>query len=109
MICEAVSRPSMRFVPVKSAERQSVLVLHRGRELLVRQRTMLINAMCGHCAEFGLVVAQGAQAVPELIEKVREADVAVLPEIARSALLMLGDLLHTFAVKIKALERRLLT
>ena len=58
-ICEAVKRPTMRFVPVKSAERQSVLVLHRTRELLVRQRTMLINAIRGHCAEFGMIVAQG--------------------------------------------------
>jgi transposase len=54
-ICEAVTRPTMRFVPVKSAERQSVLVLHRTREWLVRQRTMLINAIRGHCAEFGIV------------------------------------------------------
>ena len=107
-ICEAVSRPSMRFVPVKSAERQSVLVLHRGRELLVRQRTMLINAIRGHCAEFGLVVAQGARAVPELIEKMRQADPAALPEIARSALLMLGDQLHALALQIKVLEQRLL-
>ena len=107
-ICEAVSRPSMRFVPVKNAERQSVLVLHRSRELLVRQRTMLINAIRGHCAEFGLIVAQGARAVPELIEKVREADAAVLSEIARSALLMLGDQLHALALQIKELERRLL-
>ena len=58
-ICEAVQRPMMRFVPVKSAERQAVLVLHRSRELLVRQRTMLINAIRGHCAEFGLIAAQG--------------------------------------------------
>ena len=107
-ICEAVSRPSMRFVPVKSAERQSVLVLHRGRELLVRQRTMLINAIRGHCAEFGLIVAQGARAIPELIEKVRHADPAALPEIARFALLMLGDQLSALALQIKALERRLL-
>jgi transposase len=47
-ICEAVTRPSMRFVPVKSAERQGVLVLHRGRDLLMRQRTMLLNAIRGH-------------------------------------------------------------
>jgi len=58
-ICEAVTRPTMRFVPVKSAERQSVLVLHRSRELLVRQRTMLINAIRGHCAEFGIIAPQG--------------------------------------------------
>jgi transposase len=58
-ICEAVTRPTMRFVAVKSAERQSVLALHRTRELLVRQRTMLINAIRGHCAEFGIIAPQG--------------------------------------------------
>jgi transposase len=59
-ICEAVTRPTMRFAPAKSTEQQSVLMLHRARELLVRQRTMVINALRGHCAEFGLIVAQGA-------------------------------------------------
>jgi transposase len=54
-ICEAVRRPTMRFVAVKSAEQQSVLMLHRTRALLVRQRTMLANAMRAHLAEFGIV------------------------------------------------------
>ncbi len=54
-ICEAVTRPTMRFVAVKSAEQQGVLMLHRTRELLVRQRTMLVNAMRAHMAEFGVV------------------------------------------------------
>ncbi len=58
-IAEAVTRPTMHFAPVKSAEQQSVLMLHRARELLVRQRTMLVNALRGHCAEFGLIAAQG--------------------------------------------------
>ena len=57
----------MRFAPAKSAEQQSVLMLHRARELLVRQRTMVINALRGHCAEFGLIVAQGASKVEELV------------------------------------------
>ena len=61
-ICEAVTRPTMRFVPIKSAERQGVLALHRTRELLVRQRTMLINAMRGHCAEFGIITATALSA-----------------------------------------------
>jgi transposase len=68
-ICEAVTRPTMRFVPVKSTERQSVLVLRRSRELLVRQRTMLINAIRGHCAEFGMIAPRGARRVAELIEQ----------------------------------------
>jgi len=73
-ICEAVTRPTMRFVPVKSAACQGVLVLHRTRELLVRQRTMLINAIRGHCAEFGIIVAQGARRAVELIEQIRRAE-----------------------------------
>src|ERR1035437_8129493 len=58
-ICEAVTRPTMRFVPVKSAEQQSILMLHRTRDLLVRQRTMLVNSLRGQLAEFGLIAPQG--------------------------------------------------
>lgn len=58
-ICDAVTRPTMRFVPVKSEEQQSVLMLHRVRELLILQRTMLVNALRGHLAEFGIVTRQG--------------------------------------------------
>src|SRR5712672_715194 len=58
-ICEAVTRPTMRFVPVKSPEQQSVLMLHRTRDLLIRQRTMLANAFRAHLSEFGIVAAQG--------------------------------------------------
>ena len=101
-ICEAVTRPSMRFVPVKGADRQSVLVLHRSRELLVRQRTMLINAIRGHCAEFGLVVPQGARMIGELIEQVRQVDGEILPDLARSALLLLTDQLAGLAMQIHA-------
>ena len=107
-ICEAVTRPTMRFVPVKSTERQSVLVLHRARELLVRQRTTLINAIRGHCAEFGIIAAQGARRAVELIEAVREAQADVLPDLARSTLLMLADQLDGLAMQIHALERRLM-
>jgi len=66
-ICEAVTRPNMRFVPVKSEEQQGVLVVHRGRELLVRQRTMLVNGLRAHMAEFGIIVPQGIQRLPELV------------------------------------------
>ena len=58
-ICEAMSRPNMRFVPVKSAEQQAVLMLHKTRDLLVKQRTMAVNALRGHLAEFGVVAAKG--------------------------------------------------
>ena len=58
-ICEAVRRPSMRFVPGKAVQQQSALMMHRARDLLIRQRTMLVNALRGHLAEFGLIEAQG--------------------------------------------------
>lgn len=107
-ICEAVTRPSMRFVPVKSAERQGILVLHRTRELLVRQRTMLINAIRGHCAEFGLIAPQGARRSADLIEQVRASEASVLPDLARSALLMLADQRDALAAQIHSLERQLM-
>ena len=107
-ICEAVTRPTMRFVPIKSADRQSVLVLHRSRELLVRQRTMLINAIRGHCAEFGMIVAQGARRVIDLVEQVRQADAPDLPDLARSVLLQMAEQLGVLATQINALDRRLL-
>jgi transposase len=107
-ICEAVVRPNMRFVPIKSAERQGVLVLHRTRELLVRQRTMLINAIRGHCAEFGLIAPQGARRSAELIEQVRQAETSRVPELARSALLRLAGQLDALAAQIHDLERQLM-
>jgi transposase len=66
-ICEAVTRPTMRFVPVKTAEQQAVLVLNRTRDLLARQHTALVNALRGHLAEFGIVAPQGMSRVAELL------------------------------------------
>ena len=65
-ICEAVTRPSMRFVPVKDVDQQSVLMMHRARNLLVRQRTMLVNALRAHLAEFGIIAPQGLRHVERL-------------------------------------------
>lgn len=107
-ICEAVRRPTMRFVPVKSAERQAVLVLHRSRELLVRQRTMLINAIRAHCAEFGLVEGKGARRVSGLIDRVGQAGSSVLPDIAKTVVMLLAEQLHALVTQIQALNRRLL-
>src|ERR1044071_2606243 len=66
-ICEAVQRPRMRFVPVKTADQQAALLLHRGRERLVRQRTMLVNALRAHLAEFWIIAPQGLRNVGKLI------------------------------------------
>src|SRR6476620_8301095 len=66
-ICEAVTRPSMRFVPIKTKGQQTALMLHRTRQLLVRQRTMLSNALRGHLAELGIVSAKGRNGTAELL------------------------------------------
>src|SRR5262249_34732227 len=71
-ICEAVGRPTMRFVPVKTADQQAAVLLHRGRERLVRQRTGLVNALRGHLAEFGVIAPQGLRNVGKLIAIVRD-------------------------------------
>ncbi len=89
-ICEAMSRPDMRFVPVKSEEQQATLMLHKTRELLIKQRTMGINALRGHLSEFGIVAAKGIGRVDELIEKA-ESD-ATLPETAKAALKILAHI-----------------
>jgi transposase len=108
-ICEAVNRPSMRFVPVKSTEQQSVLMLHRVRALLIRQRTMLVNALRGHLAEFGIIVAQGISRIRELIQLLTDesADAALSP-LARRALAPLVDQLLDLQPRIRALEAELL-
>ena len=69
-ICEAVTRPTMRFVPVKSKEQQAVLLLHRSRQLLVRQRTMLSNAIRSYLAEFGIVAPTGRCGLAKLLETI---------------------------------------
>ena len=108
VICEAVTRPTMRFAPAKSAEQQSVLMLHRARELLVRQRTMVINALRGHCAELGLIVAQGASKVEELVAIIEDPGDVRLPPLAREALGSLVEQLHSAQARIKQLEATLL-
>jgi transposase len=105
-ICEAVTRPSMRFVPVKTAEQQSALMLHRTRDLLVRQRTQLINAMRAHLAELGLVAARGREGVQSLIALVRD-NVSQLPDLARSALQAILSQLDALGQQIANIERHL--
>lgn len=84
-IAEAVTRPTMRFVAVKSADQQAMLMLHRVRELLVRQRTMLATALRAHLAEFGIVAPQGLHRVEKLAAEVHDQAV---PPLAREALIV---------------------
>ncbi len=88
-ICEAVTRPSMRFVPIKAPEQQSIMVAHRTRSILTRQRTQLSNAIRGHMAEFGLVAPIGRNGLESLINVINDAADERLPADARTCLLML--------------------
>src|SRR5215472_13750626 len=85
-ICEAVTRTNMRFVPTKTAEQQSCLVLHRTRHLLIRQQTSLINAIRAHLAEFGIVAPVGRHGMEELLGIVADPSDKRVPEIARACL-----------------------
>jgi transposase len=105
-ICEAVARPSMRFVPVKDAEQQPMLMLHRARSLLVRQRTMLVNALRAHMAEFGIIAPQGLRHV-EILTKTIAHEQERLPELARSILQTIVDQLNGTMARIREIEARL--
>jgi transposase len=105
-ICEAVTRPSMRFVPVKDVDQQAVLMMHRARNLLVRQRTMAVNALRAHLAEFGIVAPQGLRHVERLVAAIEENEVG-LPELARSILRLIVAQLDDTQAKIRQIEARL--
>ena len=95
-ICEAAQRPTMRFVAVKSEAAQASAAIFRTRDLLVRQRTQLINAIRGHLTEYGLVAAKGPANLRKLLDLVDEAGAAV-PHAARAMLDVLVDLVATLA------------
>jgi transposase len=106
-ICEAVTRPTMRFVSVKSIEQQSVLLLHRTRELLVRQRTMLVNAVRAHMAEFGIVAKVGLPQVKELLAIIGDTEDERLSALARTCLSGLARQLMSLEREIYLSEQQI--
>jgi transposase len=105
-ICEAVTRPSMRFVPVKTRQAQGVLALHRTRALLVRQRTMLVNALRAHLSEFGHVAPQGRVGLSALVGLLKQPAEAIgIPAVAASALASLAQQIERLREEIGGLER----
>ncbi len=107
-ICEAVGRPNMRFVPIKTREQQSVLVLHRVRALLVRQRTAAVNAARGLLGEFGLVVGKGIRKVDELRGRMHKLEPELLPDEAREAIGCLFDHIEGLGERLGTVEARIL-
>ena len=106
-ICEAVQRPTMRFVPVKTVEQQGILMTHRARSLLVRQRTMIANALRAHLAELGLVTNPGIANLAKLAEQAL-ADKASLPSYACAALEILIRQIMALSDEIAVLDRQLM-
>ena len=105
-ICEAVTRPSMRFVPIKSEQQQSGLMLHRSRQLLVRQRTMLSNAIRGHLAELGIISAKGRNGTAELLEVLAARDDRI-PVAARLSLDALARQYANITAEIRVIEKQI--
>jgi transposase len=106
-ICEAVTRPSMRFVPTKSEQQQSALMLHRSRQLLVRQRTMLSNAIRGHLAELGIISAKGRNGTAELLEIIANEKDDRIPALARLSLAILSRQYAAITAEIGILEKHI--
>jgi transposase len=105
-ICEAVSRPTMRFVPVKSVEQQATLSVHTTRALLVRQRTMAANALRGMLSEFGIVAAQGVKGLRTLMQQLEQPSEAI-PELMRNTLLLLTRQWEALDTAERALEQQI--
>jgi transposase len=107
-ICEAVTRPTMRFVPIKTVEQQSVLMLHRTRQLFIRQRTTLINSIRAHLAEFGIVAGIGRNGVEALLQLIAKGEEDSIPTEARSCLMALVTQLELVKRHILEMDRRVL-
>ena len=108
-ICEAVRRPSLRLVEIKTLDQQAIQVWHRGRELLVAQQTQLINALRAHLAEFGHIFPQGNPGVLQAIALVRGTADETVPALARQGVLSLSEQLERLKVEIAKLNRQLLS
>jgi transposase len=107
-ICEAVTRANMRFVPTKTPEQQSCLMLHRTRHLFIRQQTAVINAIRAHLAEFGIVAPVGRNGVEQLLNIVADSSDKRLPDVARVCIAALGAQLRMLKVQILNFDRQIM-
>ena len=107
-ICEAVTRPSMRFVETKTTDQQSLLVLHRTRQLFLKQQTSLINAIRAHLAEFGIVAPVQRNGIEDLLYVIAEPQDGRLPEVARECLAALGAQLQRVKAQLLEFDRMIM-
>jgi transposase len=106
-ICEAVSRPTMRFVPIKTPDEQAACMMLKTRELFVRQRSQTANAMRAHLAELGIIAAAGMTSIAKLILILRDADDARLPAAARAALLEMAEQIEMLNARVEKLDTKI--
>ena len=106
-ICEAVSRPSMRFVPIKTIEQQADTVTHKARQMLIKQRTMAMNSLRGLMAEFGVIVPQGPQHISKLLTVLADPADSTIPAIARTALNTMREMLAALETQIDVLDKEI--
>ena len=108
-ICEAVTRPTMRFVAAKSPEQQAMVALLRSRDLLIRQRTQLVNTIRSQLAEFGIVLAKGIQHALKLVDRLLDGEALDIPALAARVLITLAEQVRDLQVRVGSLERELKT
>lgn len=107
-ICEAVTRPTMRFVAVKSPEQQATLALHRTRNLLVKQRTQLVNMIRGLLAEFGIDIPRGLERALGIARQITDGEILEVPDEARTAIELLCEQALDAHERLRAIDRAML-
>ncbi len=108
-ICEAVQRPTMRFVAIKSREQQSVLALHRARDMLIRQRTQLGNMIRAQLAEFGMTLTKGIHHVLRLVGRLLDGETPDIPPLAIKVLMALAEQVRDLQARIGGFDKELMT
>lgn len=106
-ICEAVTRPTMRFVPIKTTEQQGTGMIMKTRDLLVRQRSQTANALRAHMSELGIVTGAGLAGVAKLIDLIRDENEERIPNVSRRALMAMADQVEALAVQVEKLDRQI--
>ena len=107
-ICEAVSRPTMRYVAIKSCEQQAALTIHRTRDLFVKQRTQLVNMIRGLLAEFGIEIRRGITHALSLADRIAAGDLPGIPALAAKMIASLAGQILDLEARLREIERELL-
>ena len=107
-ICEAVTRPTMRFVPIKTADQQGAGMMLKTRDLLVRQRSQTANALRAHMSELGIVTAAGMASIAKLIDLIRNESEGQIPDVAQRALIEMAEQIEALDVRVERLDRQII-